>query len=1049
MPRNLPSNLVMADLSIIYSKTPRGLRARASLVGGLSSHLMKVLSLVDGTSKAEAILLKFDHLTPETLLSELAELEKEGYIKISGNTRPNQEWSPTIHFTPMVVEEYQSEEEVEAIARAKAEQDAKLAADRKANAEAAAQREIERKAQEEKALIQAKSKAKAEAKMKELLEAEAKENAAREAARIAKEAEELRIKTELEAKAKEETEAKERALQESERIAKEAEELRIKSELEAKAKKEEKAKVEQEEKRLAALKSQEEAEQAKVIAEQKAKERALSEAERIAKEAEELRIKSELEAKAKEEEKIKAEQEEKRLAAVKAHEEAEQAKVVAEQEAKERALREAERIAIEAEELRIKAEADAKKKEEEEKVVALQAELKAKAEIQAKNKEKAHLEIERVLREAEEKRKKAAKKAKDEKLEAKRKAKAEDEIVKVDLKAKGGIGLLRTTLLAEEKGKSEEKEINRITIEKIAKEAEEERLSRAKKQRKQEDEVAIEDARIKARLDEEEREKAAAKENTRAEMERISKEADAIRKPATILKFVKPKKEKKEFAATKAPNTEALALAKMEERARKEAERIAKEEQELAEIEAEEKAQENTKEFAKTVTKPVKKIKIEQNENLKQEKQIKEEKELKPNTKEAPSFKFPTKFLKAWILKLFKIVLIYLPLSLLVLVGFAHFINLSFLASPVENLISEHVKDTVAIQEVRVSLLPEPHFVLGNVSIGKDNGYKIESIYVVPTRASLFENEKVVKSAVIEGMQINQTNFTHLIELIKNIGNAERLKVEDLHLKNITINIRDVDLGVFDGKLKLSESRKLEGIDLISTDNTLNITILSSNVVKNLILNANNWALPLGPKVVFSRLSARGLANQDGINFSNITGELYGGSMNAKLLVDWSSRWQVEGIVDLMDLNTAQMLTAVNSPTLVEGKLKLSANFSSKTSLQNKIVDEADISADFVIDDGSIRNVELARAVISNGDQSLMGGDTHFDKLSGSLQVKNGIYQYRKVILQSPQFRASGYFDVMPNQLLSGKMSANLQAQTRRLQSNFTLEGTSNNARIK
>jgi hypothetical protein len=38
---------------------------------------------------------------------------------------------------------------------------------------------------------------------------------------------------------------------------------------------------------------------------------------------------------------------------------------------------------------------------------------------------------------------------------------------------------------------------------------------------------------------------------------------------------------------------------------------------------------------------------------------------------------------------------------------------------------------------------------------------------------------------------------------------------------------------------------------------------------------------------------------------------------------------------------------------------------------------------------------------------------------------------------------------VMPNQLHSVKVSANLQAQSRRLQSNFSLEGTSNNPRSK
>lgn len=969
----------MADLSIIYSKTPRGLRARASLVGGLSSHLMKVLSHVDGTQKAEDILLKFDHLTPEALLLELAQLEKEGYIKVSGNTRPNQEWSPTVHFTPMVVEEYQSEEELEAIAREKAEQEAKLAADRKANAEAAAQREIERKAQEEKALIQARSKAKAEVKMKELLEDEARE----------------------------------------------AEQLRIKAELEAKALEEEKVRLAQEQAELAAIKAREEAEQAQAKADAEAKEAALKEAERLAKEAEELRIKAELEAKAKEEEKIKLEQEQQQLAAIKAREEAEQAQAKADAEAKEVASKEAARKAKEAEE-------------------AKQAKLKEK--------EKAHSEIERVLKEAEEKRKKSAKQAKEEKLEARRKAKAEEERIKAERKSKEEINLLRTTLAADEKAEAEEKEAHRITIEQIATEAEEKRKSSNEMLRKKEEaETAIEETRIKERLEEEEREKAATKEKTRVEMERIAKEADAVRKPATILKFAKPKKEKQESPVTETLNTEALALAKMEERARKEAERLAKEAEELAEIEAEEKAQKKTKGFAKTVVKPEKSDVVEEVKEIKAEKKEKPAKQISRN---AYQFKIPTKFLKRCFSGLAKLIFVYVPLSLVLIIGIAHFINLKMLVEPIENLISETIHDAVTIQEVRVSLFPEPHFVLGNVIIGQNSGLSIGSIYVVPTRESLFEEVKLVQSAVIEDMQLNHEGFSQSLRWIHTLGEAKRLKVDHINLKNLTLSIRDLQVGVFDGELNFSDSsmsasKMLKSIDLMSVDHTLKIHMLNTNGTNNLILNANNWTLPLEPKLLITKLNARGTVNQESINFEHMDGELYGGVIRSKANLNWASGWQASGSLEMDGINASQFLASLNSPTLVEGKLTLTGSFYSKTSQSAKLYDKADTKADFVINHGSITGVELTRAVIAQGSQTLMGEDTHFDKLSGSLQVKNGVHQYRKVFLQSPQFRASAYFDVMLNQILSGKVSANLQAQSRNLQANFALEGTSNNVRSK
>ena len=103
------------DLSVVYSKTPKGLRARASLIGGLSSELMKVLTHVDGSAKAETILLKFDHLTPQQLSADITKLVQEGYIRLATVTAASDGgWALTNNFAPMVVEEYQSEEELEA-----------------------------------------------------------------------------------------------------------------------------------------------------------------------------------------------------------------------------------------------------------------------------------------------------------------------------------------------------------------------------------------------------------------------------------------------------------------------------------------------------------------------------------------------------------------------------------------------------------------------------------------------------------------------------------------------------------------------------------------------------------------------------------------------------------------------------------------------------------------------------------------------------------------------------------------------------------------------
>ena len=109
-------------LSVIYSKTAKGLRARNTMIGGMSSQVMKVLSLIDGKSKAESILDKYIQLTEQELASALIQLENEGYIRPVTVANYADDWAPTANFSPMVVEEFESEEEIEANARAKAEE---------------------------------------------------------------------------------------------------------------------------------------------------------------------------------------------------------------------------------------------------------------------------------------------------------------------------------------------------------------------------------------------------------------------------------------------------------------------------------------------------------------------------------------------------------------------------------------------------------------------------------------------------------------------------------------------------------------------------------------------------------------------------------------------------------------------------------------------------------------------------------------------------------------------------------------------------------------
>ena len=402
-----------------------------------------------------------------------------------------------------------------------------------------------------------------------------------------------------------------------------------------------------------------------------------------------------------------------------------------------------------------------------------------------------------------------------------------------------------------------------------------------------------------------------------------------------------------------------------------------------------------------------------------------------------------TKKIKQWLGSVSKVSFIYVPVLALVMLALLHFINLSTLIKPIEQLASDSVGEPVAIKKVYASLWPQPHLALENVLIGATS---IKAIHVLPEAASLFEETKVVKSLVIEGFNIEHADFGKPLNWANNISKAKNLKVEQINLKNLTLAIRDLQLESFDGKVRLTGLGALGAVDLVSSNNALSVTILPQGDNYEIALKAANWVLPFNQKIMFSSLNAKGLANQNKISFNQIEGEVYGGSVTGQAKLEWpdgtgTGQWLSSGDFALTNASAEQLLNTFGSAVAIDGKLILKGNFSSKALEASKLAAAAVVSANFDVRQGSIKGVELARAVMSRGSQSLVGDDTNFDKLSGSIKVNQNQYQFGKLVLASPQFNASGFININNNQTLTGRVNADLAAQSRRLQANFAITG--------
>ena len=161
----------MADLSIIYSKTGKGMRARNAADAGLLPKHLKLLAFIDGKSSASEILTQSNIFLEKELVSALSQLEVNGFIRplISAQSTA-EDWALTSNFTPMVVQEFKNEEAIEAEAFAKAE--AKVAHEKQHAERLAAEKAKEKIRWKAEIKVRKEAEAKMQADEKARIEAE-------------------------------------------------------------------------------------------------------------------------------------------------------------------------------------------------------------------------------------------------------------------------------------------------------------------------------------------------------------------------------------------------------------------------------------------------------------------------------------------------------------------------------------------------------------------------------------------------------------------------------------------------------------------------------------------------------------------------------------------------------------------------------------------------------------------------------------------------------------------------------------------------------------
>ena len=849
--------------------------------------------------------------------------------------------------------------------------------------------------------------ARAREEAEEIARAEADEKAKREAIERAKAEAVARIKAEAEAKARTEAvakaraEAEEQAKREAAERARAEEAARVKVEAEAKARAEAEAKsraeAEEKAKREAIERVKAEA-VARIKAEAEAKARAEAEAKAMAEAEEQAKREAEERARIEEAARVKAEAE------AKARAEAE-AKAMA--EAEEQAKREAAERARAEEAARVKAEAEAKARAEAEAKATAEAEEQAKREAAERAKAE---EAARVKAGAEAKARAEA--------EAKARAEAEEQAKREAAERARIEEVARVKAEAEAAARAEAEAKARIEAEVLAKALAEEQARQAVEQK------AREEAEKTAKAEAERRAKQEAEERAKAEAEECERREVADRARTEEAKRIKAEAEAR---ASEAAEVLAHAKAEAAEQARREAEQQAR-------IEAEAKEKNEAMVRAEVEAEALERRNAEMRARALAEIKARENAENK-NIPASPVRlnKKPIKWGKPF--------LITLAFMVILAMGLLHVITLNAYIPDLEKLASDRVHEPVTIQTVRASLWPSPHLVLDGVMLGKLRDVKIDTVSVWPDMRSLLGDAKALKKIEFKDVTLDQDALPRIPLWFEEKG-AHSLQVRRVNLKNVKLGVRNIQLPLFDAELRLGNDGAFRSALVQSTDGKLKATITSGNGDFQVDFIAKNWEPPFGPKLVFDELAGKAQTAGHELHISEWVGKLYGGSAKGTSLLSWKDQWRFSGELSASRVELHSLVPVFTQDISLRGALDGKVNYAMQAPTPDKLFDAPKVQVDFNIQDGALGGIDLVRALNSSENGGSGGGQTRFEKLSGSWFFAGNRYQFKQLKLVSGLLNANGYASLASNKHLSGRVNAQLGSRENRMSARLIMSGS-------
>lgn len=347
----------------------------------------------------------------------------------------------------------------------------------------------------------------------------------------------------------------------------------------------------------------------------------------------------------------------------------------------------------------------------------------------------------------------------------------------------------------------------------------------------------------------------------------------------------------------------------------------------------------------------------------------------------------------------------------------------------IERMASEQLNQPVVIGTLHLALLPTPRANISDLRVGKNDEVKVGSIAAIPELGSLFSDVKVISVIEVSNPVVQKAALDFIATMPKSEGATAKqtLLIRRIKVNNAELLWPDLNTPAMNAEALLAEGNQLQSVNLASVDGHLKAAIKPQGAGYSISLDANQWILPVGPKVLFNTLKSEMLLQGSKLNVASIDAGLYQGTLNATAELDWDKGLHALGKFRTDSIAVAEVAQLFSKQRLISGRLGGTGTFSVKTKDASKVADNLVLDYKFEVVNGVLHGVDLAKAATLLLNAGEKGGDTQFDQLTGTLHMSGKQIELKGFNISSGLLAANGNVKVSPARQLSGIVEVELK----------------------